>query len=271
MKVIVECDFVEGLSANIEFDYPKQVEACIDVAILNSLTNVPEDTVRFFITTQPEGVYNKVIKENQNCYNYLLTAFDDLLELPNSHLFIGCGAFVDPNPNIPKKFGVSTIMSGRNCLPGHKVRRELYARRHEIKIPFDFYLGTHNILPEEFYTDDCIKLSGEKKEKTKAFDCMFHIAIDSYKRKNHYSEKLVDALVTKTVPIYWGCTNIGDYFNKAGILEINSVDDIIWCCNNLTPEDYEMFTPFVEENYNRGVEESNYGKILERRIKECLL
>lgn len=269
MKVEIKADFYEALSAQIEFDYPKQVEIVIDVEILKHIYPVPEDNVIFFVTSQPEGAYNKLIKEHPEAYNYLLTPFPELLELKNSHLFCGCGSFLDPDPCIKKKMAISTIMSGRNCLPGHPLRFELYHRRKEIRIPLDFYLGTHNLLPEEYYTPDCIRLNGEKKLKVQAMDCMFHIAIDSYKKINHYSEKLIDCFLTYTIPIYWGCTNIGDFFDKRGIIEVDSVDEIIQSCNWLNKDLYYA-RKGVHENYCLALEQYNYGKMLERAIKSIL-
>lgn len=269
MLVKVKADFYEALSAHIEFDYPKQLEIIIDVEILRYLNPVPEGVIRFFCTPQPEGAYNEVIKAHPEAYNYLLTPFPDLLELPNSHLFVGCGSFLQPDPLIKKKVGVSTIMSGRNCLPGHKLRFELYHRRKEIRVPFDFYLGTHNLLPEEYYQPDCIRLGGEKTLKKSAMDCMWHIAIDSYKRVNHYSEKLIDCFLTKTIPIYWGCTNIGDFFNKHGIMEVDTVDDIIRVANWTNADLYHV-NKAVEENYQLALEQYDFGKMLERAIKQIL-
>jgi len=271
MRVKVLADFIEAHGACIDIDYPKNIEVIIDVKIPENLTPIPENTVRFFVTVQPEGAYNKIIKENQHCYNYLLTAFDDLLELPNSHLFIGCGSFLKPDPDIDKKFAVSTVMSSRCCLPGHHLRFELWRRRHEVNIPFDFYLGTWNYLPEEYYKEDGIRLPAEKLDKIRVFDCMFHIAIDSYRRKNHYSEKLVDCFVTKTVPIYWGCTNVADYFDTSGILEAKTVDDIIYFCNSLTEKHHESFKKAVDNNYNLALEQYNYGDMLKNIIEKCLL
>jgi hypothetical protein len=38
----------------------------------------------------------------------------------------------------------------------------------------------------------------------------------------------LDCFLFKSMPIYWGCSNIGDYFNKHGIIEFNNVDDLIY-------------------------------------------
>lgn len=268
MKVIIKADFWEGLSANIEFDYPQQVEVVIDVEILKHIKPIDRG-IRFFCTPQPEGAYNDLIRKHPECYDYLLTPFQDMLDLPHARLFTGCGSFLDPEI-IPKTFGVSTIMSGRNCLPGHKLRFELYQRRHEIKIPLDFYLGSHNRLPDAFYTSDCMVLDGDKKDKRRAMNRLFHIAIDSFNRDNHYSEKLIDCLVTKTVPIYWGAKNIEKFFDISGILVVNSVDDIIRVCNALSENTYEAMLPGIENNFRLAMEEYNFGHMLEKSIKKCL-
>jgi hypothetical protein len=264
MKAIIKADFPEAYEAVL--DFPKQVEIVIDVAILDSLYPVPKDTIRVFVTNQPEGAYNEIIRKNANFYTHLLTA--DLLDLPNSHLFVGCGSWLKP-AEIPKKLAVSTILSGRNCLPGHKLRFELYHRRKEIIKPFDFYLGTHNMLPEFYYTPDCIILSPNKEAKVQAMNCKYHIAIDSYKRLNHYSEKLIDCFLTKTIPIYWGCTNIGDYFNADGIIQVDNVTEIINYVNAFCVDDFP-YMEAVEENYQLALKQYNFGEMLKNAIEKII-
>ncbi len=145
MKVLMKSIFPEGIAANIDLPTNKKVECCIDNTILQNLTPVPQDTIRFFVTTEGWGDYNKIILNNPQSYTYLLTQYPELLErIPNSVKLIGNGSFVDPAPDIKKKFGISIVMTNRNVAPGHPMRHELYARRKEIKIPFDIYRGTWN-------------------------------------------------------------------------------------------------------------------------------
>ena len=80
---------------------------------------------------------------------------------------------------------------------------------------------------------------------------MFHIAIENTSIKDYFSEKLLDCFQSKTVPIYYGCTNIGDYFNTDGMFIVNSVEQIIGVCNRLTEDTYKAMLPAVEDNYNR--------------------
>jgi len=268
MKAIIRSDFPEGINANIDVPCDKQIEVVIDNLIPKSLTPVPSDTIRFFVTTQSEGLYNSLILKHRDCYTYLLTQFEELLRLPNAIKLVGCGSFVDPDPNIKKKFGVSMIMSNRNYLPGHALRYELYARRNEIKIPFDIYGSSWN--PVDIPNLLPLAPWDNRKDKVRVMDCMFHIAIDTYSRKDHYSEKLIDALITKTVPIYWGCTNIDEYFSEIGIFQVYDVDEIIWVCNRLTPEMYDVMSPATDDNYYKALGVYRYEDILRDAILKAL-
>jgi hypothetical protein len=101
-----------------------------------------------------------------------------------------------------------------------------------------------------------------RKEKVMVFDCMFHICIEGYKRRDQYSEKLVDALITKTIPIYYGCINVDEFFNQSGIIQVNSANEIIDICNQLTPDDYERAMLDINDNYERGLKVYKYEDIL---------
>ena len=269
MKVLMKSIFPEGINANIDLPTDKKVECCIDNTIPQNLTPVPEDTIRFFVTTEPLGDYNKIILNNPQAYTYLLTQYPELLRLPNTVRLIGDGSFVDPTPDMKKKFGVSIVMTNRNVAPGHLLRHELYARRKEIKIPFDIYRGTWNQFEP---TEDTLPMPPwpNKKEKVMVFDCMFHICIEGLKHDHHYSEKIVDCLITKTVPIYWGCIIIGAFFNETGIIKVDTVDDIINVCNQLTPSDYNRFLPIVNDNYELGLKVYKYEDILRDAMLKAL-
>jgi hypothetical protein len=77
-------------------------------------------------------------------------------------------------------------------------------------------------------------------------------------------------LITKTVPLYWGCTDIGTYFNDNGLILVESVDEIIEACNLLTPEVYERFLPVVNDNYELGLKVYKYEDILRDAMIKAL-
>lgn len=269
MKVKMICTFPEGIEANIDLPVNKKVECFIDNTIPQSLNPVPEDTIRFFVTTEGWHDYNKIISDNPQAYTYLLTQYPDLLKLPRTVKLIGNGSFVNPAPDIKKKFGVSIVMTNRNVVPGHPLRHELYARRKEVKIPFDIYRGTWNQFGP---IEDTLPMPPwpNRKEKIMVFDCMFHVCIEGFRNSYYYSEKLIDCLITKTVPLYWGHTEIGEYFNDNGMIIIDTVDDIIRVCNQLTPEVYERFLPVLGDNYQRGLRVYKYEDILKEAMLKAI-
>jgi hypothetical protein len=51
------------------------------------------------------------------------------------------------------------------------------------------------------------------------------------------------------VPIFRGCPNIGDFFDKQGILCFNTIKELDEILSNLTEEDYYAMLPHIKNNY----------------------
>ena len=49
----------------------------------------------------------------------------------------------------------------------------------------------------------------------------YHLAIENYRGAHHWTEKLADSYLSGCFPIYYGCTNIADYFPGESFLEID--------------------------------------------------
>lgn len=268
MKAQIFADFHEAYEANVEIQSDKKIEIVIDWMIKDFIKPIPPDTIRFFVTIQCERYYNGLVLGNQDCFDYLLTYDTELLSLPKARLMVGFPAWVHINDSMDKEFSVSTVISGRVGLPGHNMRKELLARREEIKIPNKIYFSTINKFDTDYSKE--LTLGYNHFCKDVVMDSMFHIAIDSVNRENFFSEKLIDPLITKTVPIFWGCPNLGDFFNLDGIIKVNSVDDIISTCNVLTEKDYYSRADAINENFDKAVKLSDYGKCIERTINNIL-
>ena len=48
----------------------------------------------------------------------------------------------------------------------------------------------------------------------------------------YFTEKLIDALITKTVPIYWGAPYIGDFYDNRGIIHFEDENELVDIVNN---------------------------------------
>ena len=77
----------------------------------------------------------------------------------------------------------------------------------------------------------------------------FNIACENQDMPNMFTEKLLDCFKTYTVPIYFGCTNIGNYFDIRGILQFFTIEEFDKIIANLTPDVYDSMFPYVLNNY----------------------
>tara|TARA_R100000005_G_scaffold67310_1_gene35458 strand:+ start:120 stop:419 length:300 start_codon:yes stop_codon:yes gene_type:complete len=67
--------------------------------------------------------------------------------------------------------------------------------------------------------------------------------------KNYFTETLVDVFRQGAIPIFWGCPNIGEYFNEDGILQFNTGQELFNILDNISEELYESKLEAVKENY----------------------
>jgi hypothetical protein len=100
-------------------------------------------------------------------------------------------------------------------------------------------------------------------------DSQFNVAIENVSRRGWFTEKLIDCFLFKTLPVYWGCSNIGDFFNTDGIIKFDNVDDLIYISNNhLSEELYNSKKDVLEENHKLALEWINYEKALTNQMIE---
>ena len=67
-------------------------------------------------------------------------------------------------------------------------------------------------------------------------------------RFNYFTETLVDVFRQGTIPIFWGCPNIAEYFNKDGILHFNTGQELFDILDNISEDLYERKLEAVREN-----------------------
>ena len=77
----------------------------------------------------------------------------------------------------------------------------------------------------------------------------FHIAVENSRQKNYFTEKLIDCFASKTVPIYYGCPNIGDWFNMDGMITFQDLDELELIIRKLDADAYNWRKDAIEENY----------------------
>lgn len=259
----------------IDYDYPKRVEIMVDKF---KASPVPFNEIRIILLWEPTLYVVSNVMMYPNFYSYVFTYHDFILDNNEKAVyFMGVTTFVDPNIPHEKKFAVGTVVGDKRSpvFPGYKKRHELWFKRNQVTIPKEFYLSGKSRYTKPIihtaYGD--IVIEGEltvQQDKDHVFNTMYHIAIENVFLKNWFTEKIVDCFLTRTIPIYIGCENIGEYFNTDGIIHVKSVDEAIAVCNTLTPEYYNARLDAIEDNFNRSLKYKNFNKMLGEKVLEVL-
>jgi hypothetical protein len=89
---------------------------------------------------------------------------------------------------------------------------------------------------------------------------MYSVIVENSFEPNFFTEKIIDALRTYTVPIYFGSPNIGKYFVSAGIIVVQKSEEFIEITRRLSVEDYWLRMPSMVRNFHAA---RSYIDILE--------
>ncbi|MDO7253566.1 glycosyltransferase family 10 domain-containing protein [Helicobacter cappadocius] len=105
------------------------------------------------------------------------------------------------------------------------------------------------------------KLEFQKKYK-------FSIAFENSTHPGYTTEKILDAFLSKTIPIYWGSSLVGRDFNKDAFIDVNdydSIDEVIKVIMELDNDDekylQKLSLPYL--NNEKFCENLNDDKILD--------
>jgi hypothetical protein len=228
-------------SGNPSYRFTRQFPRKVSVSFDNVYVD-PAADFKVLVQCEPPKLYidfkNMVFNNYQN-FDLILTYDDRLLTLPNAKELCPEGSWVG-DLQLEKRDQITYIMSSKIWTAEHRMRFMIMRRFGHLKSigPFEFYM--HRTPPrveskESFFTN-----------------AKFHIACENQVMTNMYTEKILDCFRTRTVPIYYGCTNLDKYFNVNGVLQFDTIEKFEYIVNNLTPEYYDRMQPYVEENYQRA-------------------
>ena len=119
-----------------------------------------------------------------------------------------------------KKFEVSFLSGAKKLTDGHRFRQEIHKLEDQITIPKKWFYTLEDFNQENFNKGGIGRPDKIWGAKQKCFtESMFNIGVENVNHNNWYTEKIADSFATKTIPIYWGCSNIDDFYNDKGITE----------------------------------------------------
>lgn len=225
----------------------------------NELNENPVNILMIMEPNQMFGYHNWAL-QNAHSFNAILTWGQEILDTCDNSSFFPFGIswldgeYVKTVDSRIKKFEVSYLCGAKQMIEGHHLRHRLYKRENEIIVPkkwyytlpdYTFNQGNHTIVQYEG------KSPGSEK-KIIWDESMFSICIENSSNYSYQTEKVIDAFLTKTVPIYWGAKNLYEFYNPDGFIIMQDENDCIYKVNKLTEEDYHKRKSAIDENYEKA-------------------
>lgn len=192
---------------------------------------------------------------NHTKFDYVFTHHKWLLNIdPKFRLitFGGCWIDLSDFKVYDKNKMISIIASHKTRTMGHQMRHNII--RH-CKDKLDVYGLKYNYIKE--------KIDGLR-------DYRFSVVIENAREDAFFTEKLIDCFATGTIPIYWGCPCIGDFFNTDGMLICEGENQIDQTINYVTKLHYINMQEVVKENLELAKNHLEYEGIY-NGIKELNL
>jgi hypothetical protein len=225
------------------------------------------DTSRFRVlshTAEPSPLKwpAEQVRIHQAHFDLIITSDESLLDLPQARFLIFGDAWTTAAP-ARKEFALSNLWSAGIAAnwDGYLMREKIWNLRHRLKIPTHFWYSQRRP-PKTLDTTDRPFPEGSKDI---LFESMFSVIVENLCEKNYFTEKILDALQTYTVPLYFGCPNIHDFFDPRGILTFRDEAEFFEIANHLTADHYWQRMSFVQDNFQRSLPyQSGLGRM--RRV-----
>lgn len=132
---------------------------------------------------------------------------------------------------------VSLIASNKTKTTGHKLRHKLI---DQLKLDHIYV----DILGRGYQPYD--------QDHEGLLPYKYSVVIENAQEDNYFTEKIINCLLCRTVPIYWGCSDISEYFDTTNWLIFGTVDegiDMIKKAYAQIPDD-----AFIEKNYRQALD-----------------
>ena len=194
-----------------------------------------------------------------NELDFVMTNNDTILkEYPNKTKFVpfGGGWIKKENQKISEKNKlISIIYSFKKSYEGHQLRHQIAENINGI----DLY-GNGSPTPIDF------------KEQGLS-NYMFSVIIENISAEGYFTEKLIDSFLTGTIPIYWGCPNIDNFFDTDGMIIFKTFDEFKDIMDNLNVDLYSKKIEALYKNFNLAkkyevTEDWIYKNIIEGSVYE---
>jgi hypothetical protein len=152
---------------------------------------------------------------------------------------------------IKKNKLISIVVSNKSILPGHRSRIKFIneLKKSEISSLIDFFGIGYNEIPDKW---DAIH------------NYRYTIVLENTVTNDYWSEKLADAYLGLTFPIYYGCPNINEYFpsNSYAYIDISKPKEAIDVIKNIIESNYDDKVDYLRISKELVLDKYNIFNIL---------
>lgn len=222
----------------------------------------PDADVKVCIQNEPPCIKSwttQMILDHSDRFDLIISWNEDLSHLPSFRKVIGGDCWIEWDTFKPeKRKQVSFITSSYAYAPGHKLRQDIWDGLDEVE-----YLNGFELL----------KYKSPPMAPNKNFifeNAKYSIIVENQQAPNLLTEKIIDSFATKTIPIYWGASNVGDYFNMDAVLTFNNLYELKDILDNLDESYYDDNIDVIEENFERSKQYWDYYKMRSTIIEEFI-
>lgn len=158
-----------------------------------------------------------------------------------------------------KRSCLGFLRGSKTRTEGHRLRHEIWAMRSRLQagmnIGVDFCEG-----------------GVSRDDRNQQFLNRFVLVIENSRHANYFTEKLLDAMLSGCIPVYWGCPNIGDFFDARGLVEVQGgAEEVAAACSQLAEACHEGRAEALERNFALATEYAgDFGQRLQRALEQCL-
>ena len=171
-----------------------------------------------FVTSRVDGIFS--------CDKELCAKYPKI-----SYSLINAAPWVQDRKVHEKTKLVSMIASNKRMCEGH-ARRLQFVDKFRDKL--DFYGRGFN---EISCKEDGLR------------DYMFSVGIENAVYDTYFTEKLTDCFACGTIPIFYGCKGVTEYFNEDGIIFLDDDFDL----SMLTKDLYYSKIDAIKDNFERSI------------------
>lgn len=267
----------------VSFKYLYKLDVNIDIDIYIDTNEYHSNlNKKIYIQAEPQTIHNcyDYLRNHSHLFDLIFCYDPSQIQRPNVHKRTNGHTWIDhvlhESMDISKKkFAISNLTGWKIGCLGYYLRHLLFQNQQAFEqFPITFYRSSAHIIIPEISINPLIPKEPLSSKFILFETYQFSITIENSREKNFFSEKIIDCLITRTIPIYYGCENIHEYFDTTGWIiladEQNFLEDLYTQLHKLNDQYYMNHLHIIEKNYQTAIKYSNAETNMLSLLKEHL-